>query len=404
MSGKVSTSHGSWSVIRPGVGGLERWRGVGGREPQMLPDNAPLPAPQRTVAAMPTRAALGIPLWISPEANAAEVAGMEFTSRHMVRREAPIYAINIESTPDRHLILAVATSNDPSLEPLASARHFEIPARLLDPRGCDLLLWKEEGVICHAFYRDGQCVFFASTGAREIEKETVSAIFRCGLRLEAEEIIKSPVEKAGLIGDFTVHESAILAEFFTVEHRPSEPPRLPVPTADLPPPLAVAARARRKTIRRAAWFAALAGVTYGCIILILGGQYVFRQRELNAIRAEERAIAEEAAEARAKVERWRTVRRAVDPGDFLLDVMAAIVRAIPSESMRLTQLRFDVGLIDLAGEAQDVRQAYGFLERLQADPALAEYSWDARPPQIGGRDMVRFSIEGRRADARTDTE
>jgi hypothetical protein len=403
-SGKASKSQGTWGVLRPGPEATERWRGVGGRDPQPLPESAPLPPAQRLIVAIPTRAALGIPLWLSPEAKPEEVVAMEFTSRHLIRREAPVYALTIEANPDRHLVLGVSPTDDPAMESFPGARHFELPARLMVPNGHDVLIWKEEGTICHAFYRDDQCVFFSSTGSRLIDPETAALIFRCGLRLEAEEIVKHLPSKAGLLGDFTEAESACLAKHFAVQAAVHGPPRLPHKIADLPPPQVVAARARRKTLHRVGWIAAAAAIIYGAILLTLGGQYVLRERQLGAIRDEERSIAAEAAAARGQVERWQTVRRAVDPADFLLDVMAAIVRAIPSDSMRLTQLRFDVGSIDLSGEAGDVRQAYGFLERLQADPALVEYSWDARPPQIGGRDMVRFTIEGRRADARTDSE
>jgi len=168
--------------------------------------------------------------------------------------------------------------------------------------------------------------------------------------------------------------------------------------------MAVAARSKRKRTARLAVTAAIAAAIYLLLLATITADASLRALRLQELETELRAQNPAAERARNETLRWQAIRRAVDPQDFLLDVLAAVVTTIPGENMRLTQFAFEPGLILVSGEAADVGQSYEMLERLKARPSLAEYEWSSRPPQIAGQGTVRFEIEGRRSDARTDTD
>jgi hypothetical protein len=51
-----------------------------------------------------------------------------------------------------------------------------------------------------------------------------------------------------------------------------------------------------------------------------------------------------------------------------------------------------------------VSQAFALFEKVKSSPALQEYDWTSRQPQLAGRSKVRFEMEGARPDATTDSE
>ncbi|MCX7869523.1 MAG: hypothetical protein N2322_06175, partial [Terrimicrobiaceae bacterium] len=233
------------------------------------------------------------------------------------------------------------------------------------------------------------------------------AMARCAQRLEAEEVIEALPSSFLLAGKFEEAEARALHEASGAEIRQAEEgliPALPPTPADFPPPgIREFRSARERSQKRLSLAAAAAAVYLGVvagllIVLFLGGQRAQRAQ------AEARAAEPEAAAAREAVTRWRILRPALDPGSFALDLLAAAAAALPSESVRFTRCAIGGGRIELAGEASDVAQTYELLERLKNSPALAEYDWTAAPPEIAGRETVRFDIQGRRPDARADTE
>ena len=75
-----------------------------------------------------------------------------------------------------------------------------------------------------------------------------------------------------------------------------------------------------------------------------------------------------------------------------------------SDKVRLTQFTLEGGRILIAGEAGDVSQAYQFFEYVKKSPALQDYDWTARQPQLAGKTKVRFEMEGARPDAKISNE
>jgi hypothetical protein len=357
------------------------------------------------VASAPTRSLLSMPLWVAAQGNARDLAELEMASRHLVRKGCRVGTATIETGPDRSLVLAVVASDDPLLVALAGcASCFEAPARLRGSPGHDLLLWREEGILCFGFYRAGRCVYFSTAGDAPLGAQTAAAIHRCALRLVAEEVLPSIPARALLLGTFSREEAAALAPHTAADVAPEPPPSLPETPLDFPPPMAVAARSKRKRTARLAVIITIAAAFYLLLLAVITADTSLRALRLQEVEKELRAQSPPAERARTETLRWQAIRRAVHPEDFLLDVLAAVVRTIPAENMRLTQFTFQPGLIFVSGEAADVGQSYEMLERLKATPSLAGYEWSSRPPQIAGAGTVRFELEGRRSDARTDSD
>lgn len=360
---------------------------------------------QRLVVASPTRSLLCMPLWVASQGNPRDLAELELTSRRLVRKGCRVESVPVEVGADRSLLLAVVASDDSSLDAHADrAWCFEAPARLWGAHGRDLMVWREESTLCFAFYRADRCVYFSTAGDLPLGLETADGIFRCALRLVAEEVITANPAQALLLGTFSEEEFAALARHMSVEGAPIPAPSLPVPPLDFPPPKAVAARAKRKRTARLAVGAAIATALYLVLLSFIAGDLALRALRQQEIEAKVRAQNPSAERARTEVLRWQVIRRAINPPDFLLDVLASVVRTIPADNMRLTQFTFEAGMILISGEAADVGQSYEMLERLKAQPSLAEYEWSARPPQIAGQGAVRFEMEGRKSDAHADTD
>ncbi|GAB4179128.1 MAG: hypothetical protein Fur0032_19750 [Terrimicrobiaceae bacterium] len=393
-------------VLRPDAGGWQLWSLPPKAEPRLLEDLTIRRAETLTVA-VPTKTLLSLPLWIAPEGDARELVELEFSSRHLTRRGQTAYAVEIHREADRALVLGILPFDEDSIKgKMLDAPAYEAPARLIDPQGADIVLWREEDVICMAFFRDGRCAYFASTGEKTLGLPAASAILRCSLRLEAEEVLSRPPIRALLAGNFPPDEEKTLQDLTGWETVTTQlpPPRLPADQADLAPPAVIEHRSQRSKTRRLTLIVGIASVIYLAVVATLTAIYMLKAFTVRDLQAETRQQQPLADAARDDVLRWQAIRPAVDPESFALDQLAAIARSLPGDTVRLTQVVSGNGRILLSGEAGDVSQSYQMLEKLKTEPALEDYEWTARQPDIAGRNTIRFEFEGRRPDASTDTE
>jgi hypothetical protein len=401
MGGTMKENSRSPGILRPGAQGWELWKA--GATPERLPENAP--RPQKLVVAPPTHSLLALPLWVSPHGAPEEIVELEFSSRHLFRRGQALSVIELERSSDRVLVLGVLGSDDPALqEPIKQAQTFEIPARLLPADLADVVFWKEDGRICYAFYRNGQCAYFSTTGEEVLSRELSDAVHRTALRLQAEEILATIPARAMLAGPFQEAEQEILKSRtgWSVEMQEELPPRLPTVPSDVAPPEARLRRDRQRQLKRTGRVAAIVLSVYAGILLIVGINFFAGQTRLNAARREAQALAQPAEEAKDAVERWRLIRPAIDSKLFALDLLAGVAAALPAETVRLTSFTLEGGQLIVAGEAAEVSQTYEMLERLKNSPALSEFEWTAGNPDIASKNNVRFQFQGRSADATTD--
>jgi len=395
----------SRAILRPGDSDWELWKTAakGGALEKL---QNPGQRPPRLVVASPTHSMLALPLWVSPNGNPTEIAELEFASRHLYRRGQTVGVVEIERNADRALILCVLGSDDPALEePLRHAETFEIPARLANPGENDVMLWKENGTVCFAFYRNRQCVYFSSSEEPRISAPFCQALARCAQRLQAEEILTRLPSRILFVGAFDEEESQILMARtgWQIEKTAELPPALPAKLSDIAPPLAVDRRVRLRKTKRFGQITGILLAVYAVVLaVVLGILFSDRARVQSAERQAE-ALRLPANEARATVERWRTIQAAVDPKLFALDLLAGVAATLPGETIRLTRVNIEDGRLIVAGEASEVAQTYEMLEKLRVSPALVDFEWTARPPDIASQNIVRFEFEGRRPDATTDT-
>jgi hypothetical protein len=199
------------AVLRPGAEGWELWKFPLKESPSL--DQAfsekSLDTFANVVLALPSRSVLSMPLWIASQGDPAELAELELTSRHLLRKDAQVYTVPVLEKEGRTLVLALAATDDETPHGyLKKAKNFEIPARLFDPAGADVLVWHEQGGLCFAIYREEKCVFFAATGDANPGPAFCGAISRTAMRLKSEGVITRMPAKLRLIGDFSESDAA----------------------------------------------------------------------------------------------------------------------------------------------------------------------------------------------------
>ena len=398
------------SVMRYGTDGWELWRYPSKGEPfrEKNISAKALTSALHLVVGLPTRSLLSVPLWISPHGNPSELAELELSSRHLLRRGAEVTGIPILEENGRALIMAIASVDDEvALEFFPKAHAFEFPARLIDPAGSDIVIWREWGNLCFAIYRDSHCVFFGSTGDKVPDSGFCAMVARTAMRLRCEGVITRTPVKMRLVGDFSFEDRSTLGDILHADwdHLKEMPPPILHPVNTNPaPPAAKAAMLQRERMRRLSTLAAGVLALYAFVLLCITVDLVVRRVQLNQINAKVEALAQPAEAAQRLVTEWKEFRFAVDPTAFALDQLGAVAAEIPGEKVRLTQYVTDNGRLTIAGEAADVSQAYEFIERVKKSALLQDYDWISRQPQLVGRNKVRFEMEGTRPDAKTSEE
>jgi hypothetical protein len=398
------------AILRPGPAGWELWKLSGKEGPQKLGEISAkaLGAFRNLLLALPTRSILSVPLWVASEGDSTEMAELELSSRHLLRKNSETHSLPILQQDGRSLVLGLASSDDPeATEYFKAAKNFEFPARLLPSEGADIVVWRELGDICFAFLREDKCVFFASSGEPVAGPAFCGVLSRAALRLRAEGVLARIPAKLRLIGDFSKEECEALGHSLRIDWELVEEVPAPLPPdspSDPAPPTARAEIHRRSQVRR--WGLMAAGIlaAYALILLLVAADLVWQRLQLRSLAAELSSIEASAQDSQKLVSSWSDVRSALDPGAFAIDQLDAVASQIPGEQVRLTQYNMDKGRLVIAGEAVDVSQAYEFFEKVKKVPALQDYDWTSRQPQLAGRNKVRFEMEGARPDAKTGEE
>lgn len=398
------------AVLRPGEEGWELWKfpPKGGATLEETFSEKSLDSFENLQLAVPSRSVLSMPLWIASQGDATELAELELTSRHLLRKDAEVYTVPILEREGRALVLALAATDDETPhEYLKKAKCFEIPARLLNPAGTDVLVWKEQANLCFAIYREDKCVFFAATGDSNPGQAFCGAIARTAMRLRSESVITRMPAKLRLIGDFLEADAISLGHAlrldFEIEKKLPEP-ILPSISSDSAPPTARAALLSRSRLKRLASIATIGLAIYAVILFFVAADLAWQRFTLHRLNVELKSIESVSTDAQQLVTECKQFRSAIDPQAFAIDQLAAVASEIPGEQVRLTQYNYDKGRLSIAGEATDVSQAYEFFERVKKSPLLQDYDWTSGQPQLAGRNKVRFEMEGARPDAKTGEE
>ena len=398
------------SVLRPGASGWEFWKIPSNADPvcESVPSSKTLGSASHLLLALPTRSLLAVPVWISPQGDPNELADLELSSRHVLKKNAVPHGIPILEKDGRSLVLAISSIDDERASDYYSkASTFEFPARLWDPDVEDVLVWREWGELCFGFYRDKNCVYFACSGELSIGAPFCGLITRTAMRLRSEGVILRMPARLRLIGDFSFEDRSALRDALKLdlEHTPVAPRPLLSGTYTNPVPPSAKMAMEKRTYWQKFRFFGVGGIAfYTLILLFVSGDLLVRRIQLSRVSAKLHSIKESASRAQKLVLEWKEFRSAVDPASFAIDQLAAVAAEIPSEQVRLTQYSFDSGRFTIAGEAADVAQAYDYFERVKKVPLLQDYDWTSRQPQLVGRNKVRFEMEGIRPDAKTSEE
>jgi hypothetical protein len=402
---------------RPGPleGSWERWFfAAGSALPERLEPDAPISSGREIVTALPSSRLFSWPLWISSEGDPVDLARMELSGRHFLKRgmENSLTVLPVAQVGGRRLVMAVASeepfAEESMLPGWRESSRFQFPCNVFgDMHGHDLLLWQEWGTLRMAFYREGKPVWFCGLEVRDAG----GGVQRSALRLLSEKVIEHlplsiaihgmPPGSADLCSRQLQHVFPRARIHSDAGINESGSPALPQPlrpdsTVDIPPSEAVAERRRKGRLRRILNFAAAASILYILLILWGAGDLLIRRMAWKRQLKEAASLSAPALLAKGQSERWKAARPAVDPFTYPLDLLAAA--AVPTESgkVRLTGFTLDQDRLQISGEATDVTQAYAFIEQLKKNPLLQEYEWTAGQPQLAGKNSVRFEMDGAR--------
>ncbi len=153
-----------------------------------------------------------------------------------------------------------------------------------------------------------------------------------------------------------------------------------------------ARKSRKKQRQRIAW----AGAIYATVLLIslLGVAWENSQLE---------TLCKQAASLQPRVDalierqtRWKALAPAVDPQQYLVELLFQTYQSLPSPETRIT--RFDLARDQMVveGEAPDAQKAIAFSEKLKASPELADFRFEAAPPILQPNEHAQFRIFGKR--------
>ena len=404
------SAQGPQSILRPGAGGWELWRfpPKDGPKVERNPEIKQVASAPRLLLALPSRSLTAIPLWVAGQGDARELAELELSGRHLVRRDSEVRILPIDSAEGRSLVLAIAVGDDsPAAEYFSKARFFDIPARLFDPGTADVLVWREFGDLVFAFYKNRRCVYFSASGEASPGPAFCGLVVRTALRLRVEQVLRGLPSSLGVIGEFSESDCQAIGNglHLTVERiSPEPPPLIPADPANVAPPAALRASATRRGARKLAGFAIAGLAAYLLLAAVLGGDLLLKKAQLDQLNKNAAAIAPEVEHAKTLVTEWKEFQSAIHPQSFALDQLAAVAAELPGDQVRLTQFTLENGRLLLVGEASDISQAYSFLEKVKKSSALQNYDWTPRQPQLAGKNKVRFEMEGTRPDAQARNE
>ncbi len=404
------SAQGPESVLRPGAAGWELWQFPPKDGPRVVldPDSKSVASAPRLLLALPTRTLTAIPLWVAEQGDPRELAELELSGRHLVKRDSEVRVIPIDSTDGRSLVLAIAVGDDsPAAEYFPRARFFDIPARLFDPGTADVLVWREFGDLVYAFFKNRRCVYFSASGEASPGPAFCGLVVRTALRLRVEQVIAGLPSSIRVIGEFSEADCEAIGNGLrlTVERiNPEPPPLVPAVPVEVAPPSALRASARRRGARKLAVVAFAGLAAYLLLAALLGGDLLYKKIQIDRLNKNADAVAPEAEQAKNLVTEWKEFQPAVDPQSFALDQLAAVAAELPGDQVRLTVFTLENGRLLLAGEATDIAQAYSFLEKVKKSAVLQTYDWTSRQPQLAGKNKVRFEMEGTRPDAQAHNE
>lgn len=408
--GKASSK--GFLLERPGTSpsSWDRWYCETDGTPRPVGHEEPIPPSSKRTLLLPAGRLFSWPLWISRDGDPLELIRLELAGRHLLQRgmESSLIVLPLESEGERRLVTVIAPIEpfpaDALPENWQNAETIGLSPLALSG-SADLVVWMEWGELHAAFFRQGLPVWFCQAGAESLP----GVIYRSALRLQAENVITSlpgSILLAGMSEGMMRRVQISLSPLFSHSSIRTLGEVLPPPaevvwsnkSIDLPPAAARSQRVRRNKQEKLLNLAAMAAVLYALLLLWGSGDLLIRRMALKRLRTECASLQEPAAKSHAAADRWKSLRHAVDPSLFALDLLAAAATPTDGGKIRLTRFSLEQGRLQISAEATDVTQAYSFIDRIKKSPRLDVYEWNAGQPQLAGKSSVRFDMEGIRHD------
>ncbi len=89
---------------------------------------------------------------------------------------------------------------------------------------------------------------------------------------------------------------------------------------------------------------------------------------------------------------WGGLAPAVDPSSYTIELLHLVFRSLPNPEVKITIFEQKGGGFRVEGEAPSPIQCAEFMEKLQAEPGLANYRIEGAPPGVLSNGGARFSI------------
>lgn len=397
------------AVFRPVAAGWQKWeQGENGAwsMTRETPELAALSPSAGSLIAVPVRRMFSLCVWV-PAGDPALFADLVFTQLELRglagrSREATSFAwSHVTTDGDEALLHAVVMPSH--LAPAywrGDVTEYAVSASCLPLAPDSITVWKEEGVWVAAVTRGEKLIHFQAlsssepSGAMALESWTMLA------SLEAGEMI------SGVHGVHLLHEGARpdLGDW------PSEG-WLPVEVSEFPPPIRPseplaciplpvrAAQLEKKAARQRRNIALAGAAVYLALVLLLVGNLVWMHMRVRLLKSEIDRDAADVAAVHAAMNRWDSLRAALDRSRYPLEILYQMVRFLPKDGVRLVSFNMNTDRVSIAGEASQLQQAQKFQEDVGKSPELAEiYKWDTPQPKLIGTGSARFQVDGVRLD------
>jgi hypothetical protein len=97
-------------------------------------------------------------------------------------------------------------------------------------------------------------------------------------------------------------------------------------------------------------------------------------------------------ELNARKALWGALSPAVDPSSYTVELLYLVYRSLPNPEVKITVFEQKGAGFKVEGEAPSPIQCAEFMEKLQAEPGLANYRIEGAPPGVLSNGGARFSI------------
>jgi hypothetical protein len=133
-------------------------------------------------------------------------------------------------------------------------------------------------------------------------------------------------------------------------------------------------------------------------LLLVAGAFLFLAwtkygvRQIDAQLLQIQPLVEEVNQRKAQ---WSALAPAVDPSMYTVEILYLVFRSLPNPEVKITVFEQKGGGFKVEGEAPSPIQWTEFMEKLRAEPGLANYRIEGPPPGVLSNGGARFSIFGK---------